>query len=118
MPRELHTAGNGERQMSDMREIAERAGEILDRRGWTQRILEEGGGTCLGVALRDALAFSREEDDDIFMSGFSEVFAEAASLIREYFPGRSPDGLVIPFNDHPDTTREDVDLILKHMGGS
>lgn len=75
-------------------------------------------GPCLGIALDRA-----GEELDIRLAAWSEV----ASIILREFPERiSGDatscfdsmGVIVAFNDHPLTTRSDIDLILDKFAAS
>lgn len=90
----------------DLREIAERAERELSEHGWCKGSFEKSSGEiCLSSAFRIA-----------FGSGaYSLSYENILRVIRGLFPGRDYSA-VSAFNDHPDTTREDISLVLKHLG--
>jgi hypothetical protein len=87
-----------------MREIAEEAERILSEEGWWKGGEPRNGVPCLGLALSKACPVQAQ----ILVS---RLVVEIADIL---FPERYV--RTIPaFNDHPDTTRENVSLVLKHL---
>ena len=82
----------------------DRALELLDQSGWTQfRWLDDESGArlCLGMAMSRARCSI--QDCDLL-----------ESVIAERYPNRIWGPPAFPgFNDHEDTTEEDVRLVLK-----
>lgn len=87
----------------------DRALEVLDTHGWTQfrgtfYDTRYNGGVCLGLALGNAKCTR----SDCFLIG---------DVIEEHYPRRLRRVDRYPnfpfFNDHPETTEEDVRLVLK-----
>jgi hypothetical protein len=84
----------------------DRAAQRLKKYGWTQ-------GTYGGVAGPNCLlgALSQLQADALIVSGLAEV-------IQEQYPDRAlinvpaGFGVVVDFNDHPDTTLDDILLVL------
>jgi hypothetical protein len=85
----------------------DRALEVLDTRGWTKVPEAAGSGTnlCLGLAMLAAGA--NTQDYDVLRH-----------VVTERYPDRVCEYSPYPyFNDHPDTTEEDVRLVLKLASG-
>lgn len=102
-----------------------RALEILDAQGWTQNPVDTvGGAVCLGFALGDAKATF--EDADVVRGVIAERYPDRVTSAG-WLPDKSAMGgsvkrpgdvVSIPgFNDHPETTEEDVRLVLKLASG-
>jgi hypothetical protein len=92
-----------------MQEIAAATIGVLLRTGWNPdgALDTETGRICLAVAASRVVT----ENSDAFRQ-----FCEAVRLqIKASFPGRGPE--IPEFNDHPDTTFEDVMLVLKKVAG-
>jgi hypothetical protein len=101
---------------------------LLDERGWVQHTgFGPGGQVCMGSALFQAKDknvtpqppgvpyYSYHLPSDVYW----ETIIRIAALVHELFPGRCGQVFRIPdFNDHPDTTEEDVRLVLKTLAGS
>jgi len=88
----------------------ENAREWLDEHGWKKG----SGGDDRGVGagcVQDALYYGNNRT--VLMSAYRRV----AEIADELFPGRIAHGVAFPhtWNDHPDTTEEDVRLVLKHL---
>lgn len=96
-------------------EIARDALRNLDEHGWRQgmpgydpaRPREESPWCMAGCLHGWRLPGSQVK----------QAFMRAAALIADRYPDRAgcSEWAVIQFNDHPDTTEEDVRLILKMM---
>jgi hypothetical protein len=72
------------------------------------RSMDDEGNICLEEAVWEAC-------QDVSARSYCAALAHLRPIVAERFPGRCP-GLgkhVNPFNDHPDTTWEDVALVLK-----
>jgi hypothetical protein len=81
----------------------DRALDLLDESGWTKFPLADASRIklCLGLAM--GIAWCTPQDCDVI-----------DRIIAERYPDRFWDVNVYPhFNDHPDTTEEDVRLVLK-----
>jgi hypothetical protein len=90
-----------------MREIAMAAEAELREHGWCQHaFVDDSGRICLSMALNRA--------GEGIQIPYSRHYREIMMVIQGLFPGRDCH-LVIGFNDSPDTTREDVFLVLKHL---
>jgi hypothetical protein len=91
-----------------MNDIAAQAEELIRERGWWNGQGTPGRKACLGMALA-------------LVSQDSSVYARAAGIAAGLFPGRDiPQTLngLFRFNDHPDTTEEDVILVLRELADS
>lgn len=76
--------------------------EVLAERGWTKGTLEDANGVCIiGACLHAYRFFELSPIRDVVEEQYPE---------RVKRPGFSP---VAAFNDHPDTTLEDVILVLE-----
>lgn len=92
-------------------EMDNRPEEALDRlrtHGWTKGAsMNSRGEMCIGGAC---------ETGEV---GFSPAIQAIATVIRDQFPERVRDainpsmGIVVRFNDHPDTTFADVERVLE-----
>jgi hypothetical protein len=112
----------------EMKTIAEQMAEQLRLRGWGKGWAENPSTkkVCMsGAAFKLPISYE----------AFTETAEDLLPVIRELFPGRSEctPGCdagnfgssrtatlwhkVVHFNDHPDTTEEDVFLVLKHAAG-
>lgn len=100
--------------MTDVTEAAEAAISMLEEKGWSKgAAVGPGGSVCMAVALCDGKQLP--DSMDMFRV-FTDRNWSAMSCILRLFPERLPLGKrIADFNDHPDTTREDVLLVLKHM---
>lgn len=80
---------------------------VLNEKGWIKGKMVTEDGVCLVGAYRTLL-----------YDGRSYPTQRVKDAIRELFPERSGNCTsTMPFfNDHPDTTREDVSLVIKHAG--
>ena len=97
-----------------------RALEVLDAQGWTQNPVDAVGvAVCLGFALGDAKATF--EDSDMVRGVIAERYPDRLTSCG-WLPDKSAMGIPMKpadrvslpgFNDHPDTTEEDVRLVLK-----
>jgi hypothetical protein len=109
-------------------EVADTITAILDDRGWRQwdgqnvlpdSVIEktmQSGPVCLGIATQIALGIkidndARPENTEAMaiMYGLEEVIL---GLYRDRI--NAFDSIVPEFNDHKDTTEEDVRLVIKH----
>jgi hypothetical protein len=88
-----------------MNDIAVKAEALIREHGWWNGQGVPGGKTCLGMALA-------------FVSADSSVYSRTAGVAAGLFPSReiplSLNGL-FRFNDHPETTEEDVILVLRGL---
>jgi len=107
----------------DIRQAALLATGKLQFRGWCKYRPENADHKiCLGEALLTSLddlgVISRSrlelawDRDPVWKKAERYI----SQLVAELFPGRvSRDSYPWQFNDHPDTTLEDVMLLLKHL---
>jgi hypothetical protein len=100
--------------MDGAREILELTGPELDRHGWGKGPELGGGKVCLGIAMMEAATRLGGSCLSI-----ESPYTAVTRQIARHFPGRyafqRPGLYTIPaFNDHPDTTEEDIRLVLKH----
>jgi hypothetical protein len=96
--------------MSGAREALELAGAELDRHGWGKGPELAEGKLCLGIAMMAAAS----RLGCLYITG-SPAYEAVREQIMQHFPGRGGWYCSIPaFNDHPDTTEEDIRLVLKH----
>ncbi len=89
---------------------------------WLEDKQKEIKGRCLMGGLQeilfgDANVTRPEKDDPATVTLYRETTEELAQIIRQRFPSRiprhaSPADVVISFNDHRETTWEDVDSVL------
>ena len=86
--------------------------EVLDQFGWIKgEIYRHGQGYCLWGAIVKSCNGGVTSD----VTGLTN---KTSDVISELFPTRVRGGFDSPipnFNDHPDTTLEDVKLVLKHV---
>jgi hypothetical protein len=97
--------------------IARNALHNLDARGWNK-----GSGTgfngewCMAVAMHMdnfLIIAGRIDPEDLY-----HAYEEAWQVIGELYPERYTQGVpyaIGDFNDHPDTTEEDVRRVLKFL---
>lgn len=100
--------------MSDVEKVA----EYLDEHGWHQGALysTDGSACLIGATLR---VFGLEEGAPAVRGErYGDALDAIETAVQRLFPTRAPfGGMMHPiarFNDHADTTREDVNLVLKH----
>lgn len=89
-------------------QIAQQALKELDERGWHQGGLVDpySGRICAAGALRYAM-------EKLQLTGHVAIYEIVTHKIRELFPDRPH--IISTFNDMPQTTEEDVRLLLKHV---
>jgi hypothetical protein len=94
------------------REDARTAIAMLRERGWSKGSAIDGEGrVCMAVALNDGEV--KVTPEGFWRNG--ATWYTVLRLIAEMYPGRVKHLTVADFNDHPDTTLEDIMLVLKHM---
>jgi hypothetical protein len=88
------------------REVLEQTGAQLDRYGWGKAPFP-GGKICLAIALSQAAPG---------LTIGNHAYLAVRKQIAMLFPDRHVGGAyyIADFNDHPDTTEEDIRLVLKH----
>ena len=96
--------------------------EVLARRGWTQgTFTDESGRHCLQGALYEAHGCQPRRHGALTRSSTHPDLAEDIRLVNETIAAEYPERVgavgVSRFNDHPDTTWEDILLVLKHTEG-
>lgn len=98
----------------DVREAAAAAISMLEEKGWSKHAaIGPDGSVCMVAALCNGKLFTSDMNA---LRVFTDRSFSAMTLIQRLFPERMPPGKrIADFNDHPDTTREDVLLVLKHM---
>lgn len=88
--------------------------DLIETHGWCQgQGMTPDGRMCLARAL----ALASQETDDILMGpAWTPAYVAIHEAATRLYPDRSPDNshTLVDFNDHPDTTSEDVVLVLKH----
>lgn len=96
---------------------------ILKAKGWTQDELirfDENDETIVGVCMQGACSLATEDVADHGWLLAVSTALRLEAVIRDLYPDRqgedhvSPWSTVVTFNDHPDTTFEDVLLVIKH----
>jgi hypothetical protein len=87
-----------------MREIAENAEKVLETEGWWKGTEPRTDVPCLGLALSKVVKSEHQVT----------ISRQVNLIIRSLFPDRDRNSIPF-FNDHPDTTREDISLVLKHL---
>lgn len=91
--------------------VFDRALEVIHERGMCKGMLEdEDGHVCLNGALNYALTGNSRQWGNMRYYGFVKDVAQGLFPERGCVGQTSP----APHNNHPDTTQEDVELILKH----
>lgn len=86
--------------------------QTLETKGWVQgaSVSYTTGAVCIASALADTCWPGKYT--------WNESYQAIVAAIRTLFPERAPEDPhamgIISFNDHPDTTYEDVTLVLKH----
>ena len=103
----------------DNRELAGRLRDMLTPERWWNGTAKSTGTVCLGIAVGE-IFLDAEKDNERRIQITADANQQVLDIIEELFPGRSYSpiwgGQVIPaFNDHPDTTYEDVLLVIKHL---
>lgn len=98
----------------DVKEIAERAMKEIREKGWCKNSFrKETGEICLATAFHDACQ-SLGVSSVVYATTWYLQFVQTIGTL---FPDRRA-GLLLSFNDHPDTTEEDILLVLKHLAAS
>lgn len=106
----------------DERDILDKMASVLKDKGWIKDDLiklDENGETA-GVCMQGACNLITEDIAEIgWLFGVSAAWL-MQDVIENLYPDRrgeadpSPWKAVVNFNDHPDTTFEDVLLVIKH----
>jgi hypothetical protein len=101
--------------MKDTRWIAANALRNLDERGWNKGAGEgKGGEWCMAYAMHANCSLI--DSGILTWPDLTRAHIEAARVIDGLFPERARLFASVPwFNDHPDTTEEDVRLVLKFL---
>jgi hypothetical protein len=89
--------------------VIDRIQARLEEDGWHQGSSKDydTGAVCLARALSDETGMARRNNYK-----WAEGYGALILTIRELFPERGNCGIV-GFNDHPDTTIEDVQAVLE-----
>jgi hypothetical protein len=83
--------------------------QLLGERGWCKRTFEDQSGRmCLFGALSAAHTAAIEQGHPMDRAWLNRV----RGVVQEQFPNRTT-GALMSFNDHPDTTVDDVVLVLE-----
>lgn len=83
---------------------------IIGNRGWAQEVLEdENGGVCLVGAMERTMPAPGTRDYVIANIALKVAYAELQSKLEER---RTNVGNLIAFNDHPQTRKKDVILLM------
>lgn len=106
--------------------------DALDEKGWIKGDLRSANGLCLIGAARYANGLLGGqggvylEDEEKYYEAANEtneVINTLAAVAERLFPGRTTHfndrfhlAPAAQFNDHPDTTLEDVKMVIKHAG--
>lgn len=110
----------------DMAVAATRIREVLDNHDWckwhtilpTDQSGFRAGSVCLGGAINEAYSTRASIWLTPGTAGYS-VYKALAQIIREQWPDRFESGsapnIVIAWNDHPATTRDDVRVLLDKL---
>ena len=105
----------------DNKELADGLREILTPEvWWSGDEPYQPGKHCLGTAT-GAYYQSLGRYNGVRIEQTIAATRRLLEIIEDLFPGRAvSNGLPVPnipaFNDHPDTTYEDVLLVIKHLG--
>lgn len=94
--------------------VARDAIEVLRTKGWTKGNYSESGKHCAIGAL--AVAMNEGSNLDIFSYGLVEkspLAIQVGKIAKEQFPDRTSKGYVTVFNDHEDTTLDDVIMVFE-----
>jgi hypothetical protein len=90
---------------------------VLDERGWCKGSQDDEGRVCIVTALMRHLGLDEEGAKREFFGGMTPFFKAMGSfqqVVMALFPDRWVWGKpVASFNDHPDTTEEDVRRVLR-----
>lgn len=93
-----------------MENVYWKALDILRERGMIKGHLENENGVCAIGALR--LAMTDPPPHPVIIP--PSITTQLGKIAGELFPGRSSvKNSVIGFNDHPDTTQEDLELVFE-----
>lgn len=106
---------------TEVAEFARRAHELLNDGGshWTKGSYVLSGRFCLIGAVRQSIfgeadGYKVNESDPRFIS----IVLALANAVRALYPSRVTDhdntSIVINFNDHDETTWEDVEAVLQY----
>lgn len=91
--------------------------EILARRGWTQRTFtDETGRHCIQGALYEAHCVEPERYERVWRPLSASLLADVGlvnEVIETEYPERVGAVGVSQFNDHPETTIDDVVRVLE-----
>jgi hypothetical protein len=96
--------------------LERKAIEVLQNRGLAKGILEDGEGRMCAIgALSFALCGDARSPLCYWNPELWEVACRASRIANEQYPERRPASgyfSLAAFNDHPDTTQEDVERVL------
>lgn len=86
--------------------------ETLETKGWTKgsSVNYASGAVCVASALAD----NCEPGQRTWTTAYKAILAAIGLLFPERVPEDPHIMEIVSFNDHPDTTYEDVVLVLKH----
>lgn len=91
------------------RDVADRILAQLDQHGWTQdRSVSTSGQICASEAVCRALG------QQFGLNAVDDAECELGTKAKRMFPGRGKCADLIYFNDHPQTSEEDLRLVIKH----
>jgi hypothetical protein len=106
--------------------IERKAIEVLAERGWNQGGLVGAGGRVCALGALSIACYGNPHLDTEGMThsartsahqAMGEAWLQAADVVKEQFPERvvgvGTDLPLARFNDHPDTTLDDVILVLE-----
>lgn len=97
--------------MSEPNEVAEvlrKALDVLRERGLAKRALEDSAGHVCSHGALDVACFGKAEVRPLTRSQSRQAAAEILkAVVGEQWPDRP--GGILAFNNHPDTTQDDVE---------
>lgn len=102
----------------DVKEVLDRSVEVLDRRGWTQGVVEEDDGrVCLIGALRMGIYGStdKRQHPSKMEEFLLNIISDDRVVDKRCEPMNSIYMRVANFNDHAKTTKGSVVAVLRRI---
>lgn len=100
------------------KEVAEKIQEILTPEKWFTDGNYKSGKLCLAMAVTSVFVTKDQGLSQEHINSVVAIDEKLMEIVRELFPERLARNNIPCFNDHPDTTYEDVMLVVKHFGVS
>lgn len=94
-------------------QIAEDAALLISEQGLTKHIYHDVNGYCIRGAVYHIAGIPNETHARLFPGQVSPAVPDVFSAVKHLIGGRA----ISTWNDRPETTKEDVVLILKRAAG-